>query len=720
MKKIAAILMSAMLMLTSMCVVFAEETTVTPRGENVALNKPVTANSEHVVGYYPASRLTNGGTSGDGNQWCAYYPQTTSYDYAIVDLGEQYPLNAIVVYMCPTYSTSEGEVYVSNDKVDWTHIGNVAATTGAQALAVDTANKWQYVKIQGKQVSGNLFAVYELEAYYEKIVELKGENVAKGKTVTASASHQWYPAGGMVDGNFSDSGIDGAKWRTPDGTVSDGQQVYAIIDLGQAYTINAVKGEVWSGSYSTNANALIYGSVDGTEYNDLLATISSEGVQTAEVVSETKYRYIKVQGRDWPGLGWGVWELEVYSEDKEEPPVVEPVEPQGENVALKKSVTANSEHPVGYYPANRLTDGNSKDDGNRWCAAYPQTTNYDYAIVDLGKQYSINAISAYLCPQYSTSEGEIYVSNDKVAWTHIGNVAAETGCQTLGVDPSAMWRYVKIQGKQVPGNLFSVWELEVYSTDKFTRQGDNVAKGKPVETNYAHEWYPGSKLVDGNFSDSGEDAHRWTSPGSNDSAAKEIYAIIDLGKPYSINALVGEIVWNDYATKGAATIYGSNDPASFTEILGTISGEGKKTVEVFAEGKYQYIKVSGKDWPGLNWGMWELEVYSSDDYLACETTYVVSDEDMTEIEAIPASGTFAVKVNYSTNGGRKDLVGYLVEYGSGKTLEYVSTVDIPVGANEQNGEIVVYVSVGENTESFRFFVWDKNNRPYTEAKAIAK
>jgi len=709
MKTWISVLLSAMLLCTSLCVAFAEEATVTPQGVNVARGKTVTASDAHE--WYPAKGLVDGVYSASGVDAAKWRTNdnTSGADKtysAVVDLGTACVINAIVIE--PFYNANSSNrpvsVYASVDGETYSEALATVSEAGVYTIAVTDQTAYRYVKVECSAWNGVNVGVWELEVY--SVASKSGVNVAKGKSVTANSEHTtgYYPASKLTDGKMA---VDGDQWcaNYPQTTNYD----YAVVDMGKPYSINAIS--VYMRPVYSNSPGLVYVSNDKETWNFLGIVKPATGEQVVPVNPENKWQYVKIQGKQVSGNLFAVYELEAYSV----------IEPEGENVALEKPATANAVHSM--YPINKLTDGDSSTEGCQWCAVYPQgTMAYDYAIVDLKKQYSINAISVFMSPKYSSSQGMVYVSNDKATWTHIGNVEAVYGRQTLLVDTANSWQYVKVQGKQVAGSIFGVFELEVYSTDKFVVQGENVARGKKVTANSEQPegWYPAQKLVDGNFSTSGYDGGRWTTDYNKTGATFEAYAVIDLGKPYSINALTAEILWNDYSSKKAATFYGSVDNVTYSEALGTISGEGIQTIEVFDQTKYQYIKVVGNVTNGLNWGLWEVQAFSADDYVACETAYVASEADTTVVEKIPESGSFAVKVNYSNTGAARSLKGYLVEYRNDKSMVKATTVDVPVGENEQNGEKLVPVTVDSETESFRFFLWDEDFVPYTSALPIAK
>ncbi len=393
---------------------------------------------------------------------------------------------------------------------------------------------------------------------------------------------------------------------------------------------------------------------------------------------------------------------------------------RGKNVARGKRVYTECLSESMQTHVTRVTDGVVGGNSYPWVIAKNTETANAWAVVDLGMEYDITSVILYA---YG-SGGTVQVSNDfdfSTAKT-VGTYADAEGAQVLVTDSIGAWRYVRVV-PNLGDKPCGLWEMEVCS-DSAEPIGENIAYQKPVTVSDAHEWYAGSSLVDGKFSDSGIDSSRWTTNYNSAGAAQECYAIIDLQALYQVTVLEGEVFRSPYTAAGGATVYGSRDGVQYDKIA-TIDGDGKKTVSVSGNRVFRYIKVVGKDWPGLNWGMWELAVYGA--YFgefdgvsygfSCAYSYKINNA---LVSRIPKDGVFSVEVSYTNTDVSKTLIGICAEYNDKNQLISVTAVPIVLEERTASGSFRIPLTVSENTAEFSLFILNEQMTPQTKAKSIKR
>ncbi len=129
----------------------------------------------------------------------------------------------------------------------------------------------------------------------------------------------------------------------------------------------------------------------------------------------------------------------------------------GENLAYQKTVTVSSTQSSSY-AGSYAVDANGT---TRWASSY---ADYQYIIVDLGKNYSVSSVKLAWEAAYA-SQFQVQTSTDNSTWTTVySNYSATGGTQTISFT-AATARYVKVYCiKRATSYGFSLYEFEIYGS----------------------------------------------------------------------------------------------------------------------------------------------------------------------------------------------------------------------------------------------------------------
>lgn len=202
----------------------------------------------------------------------------------------------------------------------------------AMQLQTGAAKTFRYIRITAL-ATGQQKSISEISVLGRKLAG-EGANVAKGKTVTSSSAHAWYPNTAAVDGLFVPEGVDGNRWLT-DGT--DKNRPWIVVDLGAEYRLNSLVFQMKGSSSDPAIDPVSYQNFQveiAKAAEDVLAgtlkdskavyVTPQEATVTGRISvslegDEGVCRYIKIQSlTDIPGDQWqqfGVAELAAYSTD---------------------------------------------------------------------------------------------------------------------------------------------------------------------------------------------------------------------------------------------------------------------------------------------------------------------------------------------------------------------------------------------------------------------
>ncbi len=276
---------------------------------------------------------------------------------------------------------------------------------------------------------------------------------------------------------------------------------------------------------------------------------------------------------------------------------LKPQETEDPNMALGKAVTASSENT----PATNLTDGTDA----LWQA---QSTETEWAIIDLGKVCRFNKFVISWDPGASATAFEILVSDDSETFTSVyftdsyNALAGEgDGIQTIFIEETT-GRYVKIlMTKCINVWNYTIKEFEVYREEaQPVEEKVNLALGKVATV---------SSTIAGSENNLTDGTDLLWQAGSAD---PEEWAMVDLGETKTINNVVL------YVDPGACAVEFdlqlSTDGENFTTVLNRTDyspayDDGVCNL-IFPDCEARYVKIFMKKCINIwNYTIKEFEVY---------------------------------------------------------------------------------------------------------------
>ena len=405
---------------------------------NVALGKQVTASKitslEADAWQCPDDRITDGDKS-KNSFWDSGNLTDGEEPEVVIDLGKTYELEQVNIF---TYYDNKRhyqyEVLVSNDNANWQEVGkkdneDVATDKGESYTFAATSARYVKVLFTGASVTSR--HLLEVEALAR--TEGKGENLAVGKSVTASKTSEGNPAN-VVDGNRNTSPYWAASAPNPN---------HVVIDLERVAEINEIDVFPYYGNprgYTYN----IYVSEDGNTY-ELVAAREEFYKQLASgdkyaFANAVKGRYVKVEmtgikHSDPNNTGVHLSEVEVYGKYEDTGEVIEA------NVAKNKPVTASVDNAS--YPASVITDGNT---GGRYWDGGAAPAYYE---IDLEDFYRINELKLF--PYRDGRRGyhyTVYASDNGIDYKKIAEKtnddAATANGEAYEIEEEVIARYVRV------------------------------------------------------------------------------------------------------------------------------------------------------------------------------------------------------------------------------------------------------------------------------------
>ena len=278
------------------------------------------------------------------------------------------------------------------------------------------------------------------------IVNPAGQNLAKGKTVTASSiENDNMKAANAVDGN------EGTRWAS-----SWNEDEWITVDLGATYSVSSVFLN-WEGAYASQYK--IQTSTNGNSWTTVKNVTDGKGGKETVTFTATNARYVRMQGvkRALP-YGYSLWEFEVYGNTaaSEDGSISIPRSFNEIKYTQASSgvTTSGSENDV--FAAKNAVDGN---EGTRWSSNFADNA---WITVDLGKTYSVDKVILNWEGAYGKAY-KIQTSTNGSSWTTVKNVTNGKGGKETVTFTATSARYVRMQGvtRALPYG-YSLWEMEVY------------------------------------------------------------------------------------------------------------------------------------------------------------------------------------------------------------------------------------------------------------------
>ncbi len=430
-----------------------------PAEDNLALNKPATADSSCNADEGPAKAVNGSWTGGNTDKWCSF--GTTKW--LQVDLGANNTLTKFVIKHAglggetTDFNTRDFNVQVSTDSANWSTIVNVTGNTASETTHNISAVTARYVRLNvvtGAQSGANTARIYELEVYGSTTPPSTNLALNKPATADSSCNANEGPAK-AVNGSWTGGNTD--KW------CSFGATKWLQVDLGANNTLTRfVIKHAGLGGESTTYNTRdfkVQVSTDGTNWNTVVNVAGNTASETTHNITAVTAHYVRlnvVTGAQSGANTARIYELEVYGSTT-----------PSTNLALNKPATADSSCNANEGPAKAVNGSWTGGNTDKWCSL--GTTKW--LQVDLGAN---NTLTRFVIKHaglggepttYNTRDFNVQVSTDGVNWTTVVNVAGNTASETTHNITAATARYVRLNvvtGAQSGANTARIYELEVY------------------------------------------------------------------------------------------------------------------------------------------------------------------------------------------------------------------------------------------------------------------
>ena len=286
---------------------------------NAADNDPYVVSKGRMV--YASSSQPNSDSNlavdGDeGTRWESGW--TSEEEWLYVDLGKVTEVTSVRLMWEGAYATSY-KLQFSDDEENWTTKYQTSdCKGGTENLEVSGNTRFVRILMDKKALPAYGYSLYEFQVFgrnglTERPVDY-GENLAEGKTVTASSLRDvwWmYDENGVIDQTnvLANNAVDGKSntyW-----TSGEADDQWLTVDLGQSYTIGRVVID-----WSSDAGKIydIQVSEDGNNWTTAYRQLEGHAYEDANVRMHVNARYVRVYGytRVENGSGFSICELEVY------------------------------------------------------------------------------------------------------------------------------------------------------------------------------------------------------------------------------------------------------------------------------------------------------------------------------------------------------------------------------------------------------------------------
>ena len=401
------------------------------------------------------------------------------------------------------------------------------------------------------------------------IVNPAGQNLAKGKTVTASSiENDNMKAENAVDGN------EGTRWAS-----SWNEDEWITVDLGATYSVSSVFLN-WEGAYASQYK--IQTSTNGNSWTTVKNVTDGKGGKETVTFTATNARYVRMQGvkRALP-YGYSLWEFEVYG-----------------NTAASEDGSISI---PGSFNATKYTQASSgvtteTANGTKYVGNLVNGSKLDYLVnVASAGTYKITLKLGAGDARYNAKNILVKIDNNTVATVPV----QAGGSWTVFVDHTANMN-ISSSGKHT---------LSLVS-DSGACNIAGVTLEKAVESTYGVVSKKKSVTASGSENDvfaaknavDGDEGTRWSS-----NFADNAWITVDLGKTYSVDKVL--LNWEGAYGK-AYKIQTSTNGSSWTTVKNVTNGNGGKETVTFTATNARYVRMQGVT-RALPYGysLWEMEVY---------------------------------------------------------------------------------------------------------------
>ncbi len=290
-----------------------------PLGKNVAFHRNVEVSKESAKNDYNKSDFLT-----DGNLETKYQsplvknnPDNAYEDYQTwsMDLGREYEIDKVVLYW-EVAAAKEYDIYVSDDKKDWTMVATEKAGEKGRFKYDFTPVDARYVKIELKERAseGYGYCMYEWQVFTVGSAEEKAmPNLALDATATASSENGDNVAARAIDGDET------TMWRsTPlfeDSSVTDEVKADENITLSwnSPQTFDTVK-VVWNGGYMKGYK--LQKSDNGEDWTDIAEVKDGKSAETRTIrlTEAVTTPYLRLQGVTYGAYCFEIKEIQVYNQ----------------------------------------------------------------------------------------------------------------------------------------------------------------------------------------------------------------------------------------------------------------------------------------------------------------------------------------------------------------------------------------------------------------------
>ncbi len=277
---------------------------------NLALGKEVTASSSFNDFYTPDKMVDGTKRRGGDFDYSRWNSQATKgEEWILVDLGAVVPVSSVRIEWWDWQNLAGTiNVLASADGEKYAPIGNVEGNfqVAYNHFALDEAVEARYIKIVLNDCIGDWgYSILELEVYP------KGDNLAFGKNITASSTHEaGYTTDRMVDGVKTE---EFSRWNSQ---ATTGEE-WMIVDLEKVESVETVYMEWWD--WQNLAGTLtVLASVDGVDYQEIGRVEGNRevGFNLFNLSEPVDARFIKIVFQDCVSQwGYSLSEIEIYAAD---------------------------------------------------------------------------------------------------------------------------------------------------------------------------------------------------------------------------------------------------------------------------------------------------------------------------------------------------------------------------------------------------------------------
>lgn len=510
---------------------------------------------------------------------------------------------------------------------------------------------------------------------FQANVKAATDNLAQGKSVTASKEYASLPASNLTDGD------DESRWSTETGVTQ-----WAYVDLGESKTMNKFE-MIWESDDVHASSYNIYVSDDTNNWGTPVIAVTGNSVKTATAAlnKSVSGRYVKLEITEMEGYySVSCREFKIFNDPKLS---------SKENLALTKPVTASAEYAT--MPASYLTDG---DESTRWST---EVDAIQWAYVDLGESKTMNKFEMlWQSDTEYAAAYNIYVSNDTANWGDpVATVANNTKRRSVAHTEAVTGRYVKLEVTAVSAypNV-SCYEFKIYNELDIPQDPtENIALNKSTMTSSVESGtsFNGDKAVDG---DTTSRTSRWSSDGGGSSTSDSSpWIYIDLEKSMDVRTIL--LFWEarkatSYEIQIADTLSNPMADSDWTTVKSfanqPYSKNEKIVLDETKQARYVRLKVNSYDpqdpdgtikWYTLS--LYEIEIYGG------ELKATIDDVANAITVDTPSASDTKLSVNLPNENG------FTVAY-NGTDLEQIVDSDLNIFKPIVDKEVMVSFKVTDD------------------------